>query len=92
MKRVLTAAVLVPVVVGAVFWAPSWAFVLLLAIVGAGAYREFEAISSAQGIDSLGEIAQAATMGANPMTYAGKSGKQYIGGVVGGSVVMYALP
>lgn len=33
-----------------------------------------------------------ATMGANPMTYAGKSGKQYVGGVVGGSVVMYALP
>jgi hypothetical protein len=26
------------------------------------------------------------------MTYAGKSGKQYVGGVVGGSVVMYGLP
>ncbi len=33
-----------------------------------------------------------ANMGANPMTFAGKSGKQYIGGVAGGAVVMYALP
>jgi quinoprotein glucose dehydrogenase len=33
-----------------------------------------------------------ANMGANPMTYAGKSGKQYVAGVAGGSVVVFALP
>ncbi|MEO5927013.1 MAG: PQQ-binding-like beta-propeller repeat protein [Bryobacteraceae bacterium] len=31
-------------------------------------------------------------MNANPMTYAGKSGKQYVAGVAGGSVVVFALP
>jgi glucose dehydrogenase len=33
-----------------------------------------------------------ANMGANPMTYQGKSGKQYVAGVVGGAVVTFALP
>jgi hypothetical protein len=33
-----------------------------------------------------------ANMGANPMTYAGKSGKQYVAGVAGGQVVVFALP
>ncbi len=33
-----------------------------------------------------------ANMGANPMTYAGKSGKQYVAGVSGGSVIVFALP
>jgi len=31
-------------------------------------------------------------MGANPMTYTGKNGKQYVAGVVGGAVVAFALP
>ena len=33
-----------------------------------------------------------ASMGANPMTYLGKNGKQYVAGVVGGQVVAFALP
>jgi len=32
-----------------------------------------------------------ANMNANPMTYTGKSGKQYVAGVVGGAVVAFAL-
>ena len=31
-------------------------------------------------------------MNANAMTYAGKSGKQYVAGVVGGAVVAWTLP
>ncbi len=31
-------------------------------------------------------------MNADPMTYAGKNGKQYVGGVAGGKVVVFALP
>jgi len=31
-------------------------------------------------------------MNANPMTYAGKSGKQYVAGIGGGAVVAFALP
>jgi quinoprotein glucose dehydrogenase len=33
-----------------------------------------------------------AAMNANAMTYTGKSGKQYVAGVVGGAVVAWALP
>jgi quinoprotein glucose dehydrogenase len=33
-----------------------------------------------------------AAMGANPMSYAGKRGKQYVAGVAGGAVVVWALP
>jgi len=32
------------------------------------------------------------SMNANPMSYAGRSGKQYVAGVVGGAVVVWALP
>jgi len=31
-------------------------------------------------------------MNANPMTYTGKSGKQYVAGVAGGQLVVFALP
>ncbi len=34
----------------------------------------------------------AGSMGANPMTYQGKNGKQYVAGVVGGAVIAFALP
>ena len=30
-------------------------------------------------------------MNANPMTYTGKSGKQYVAGVAGGAVVAFAV-
>jgi len=33
-----------------------------------------------------------ASMNANPMSYAGRSGKQYVAGIVGGAVVVWALP
>ena len=31
-------------------------------------------------------------MNANPMTYTGKSGKQYVAGVVNGSIVAFTIP
>jgi phosphatidate cytidylyltransferase len=41
MKRVLTAAVLIPIVLLAVFRAPSWAFILLVALVALLALSEY---------------------------------------------------
>jgi phosphatidate cytidylyltransferase len=41
MKRILTALVLVPVVVALIFWAPEWALIATLAIVGVLAYLEY---------------------------------------------------
>jgi glucose dehydrogenase len=40
----------------------------------------------------LWSVRMQGNMNANPMTYAGKSGKQYVAGVAGGSVVAFALP
>ncbi len=51
----------------------------------------FHALDSKTGKE-LWSVKLDATMGANPMTYAGKSGKQYVAGVAGGSVVVFALP
>jgi phosphatidate cytidylyltransferase len=45
MMRILTAAVLIPTIVWAVLWAPSWAFLLVMALVGMGAFREFDKIA-----------------------------------------------
>jgi phosphatidate cytidylyltransferase len=50
MKRVLTAAVLVPIVVGAVLWAPHAVFVGLLVLIGLGAFHEFDQIAAAHGL------------------------------------------
>src|ERR1700733_11343042 len=50
MKRVITAAVLIPLVVWTVIWAPQWAFLIVAALVGAGAFSEFDAITAAHGI------------------------------------------
>lgn len=41
MKRIATALVLVPVVVYLVLWAPEWALIAALAIVGVLAFREY---------------------------------------------------
>jgi glucose dehydrogenase len=51
-------------------------------------FRAFDSKSGKQ----LWEVKMDASMGANPMTYQGKNGKQYVAGVVGGAVVAFALP
>jgi quinoprotein glucose dehydrogenase len=51
----------------------------------------FHALDSKTGKE-LWSVKLDANMGANPMTYTGKSGKQYVAGVSGGSVVVFALP
>lgn len=56
MMRILTAAVLIPTIVGAVLWAPSWAFLLVMALVGIGAFREFDKIAGC-GAGWLGMLA-----------------------------------
>jgi phosphatidate cytidylyltransferase len=54
MTRVLTALVLVPVVAGVVLYGPDWAFLLLTAVVGVFAFREFDAIVAGHGIHASG--------------------------------------
>jgi len=51
----------------------------------------FHAFESKTGKE-LWQVKMDAAMNANPMTYTGKSGKQYVAGVVGGAVVAFALP
>jgi quinoprotein glucose dehydrogenase len=51
----------------------------------------FRAFDSKNG-KQLWEVKMDASMGANPMTYQGKNGKQYVAGVVGGQVIAFALP
>jgi phosphatidate cytidylyltransferase len=50
MKRILTAAVLIPVIVWSVVWAPREVLLLVLALVGAGAFWEFDNIAGAHGL------------------------------------------
>ncbi len=51
----------------------------------------FRALDSKTG-KTLWETKMTGSLGANPMTYQGKNGKQYVAGVVGGAVVAFALP
>jgi len=51
----------------------------------------FQAFDSKTG-KQLWQVKMDGNMGANPMTYTGKNGKQYVAGVVGGAVVAFALP
>ncbi|HEY6345767.1 MAG TPA: PQQ-binding-like beta-propeller repeat protein [Bryobacteraceae bacterium] len=51
----------------------------------------FHALDSKTGKE-LWSVKLDANMNANPMTYAGKSGKQYVAGVSGGAVVAFGLP
>jgi quinoprotein glucose dehydrogenase len=53
--------------------------------------NRFHAFDSKAGKE-LWQVKMDATMNANPMTYTGKSGKQYVAGIVGGAVVAFALP
>ena len=61
---------------------------LLFAPANDTRFRAFDSKTGKQ----LWEVKMDANMGANPMTYQGKSGKQYVAGVVGGAVVTFALP
>lgn len=45
MTRILTAAVLIPLMVWTVLGAPAWAFLLVMALVGAAAFHEFDTIA-----------------------------------------------
>jgi phosphatidate cytidylyltransferase len=49
MTRVLTAAILAPIVVWAVLFSPAWVFLLICALIGGIAVWEFDAIAAAHG-------------------------------------------
>lgn len=50
MKRLVTAAVLIPAVTGLILAGPDWAFLAMLASVGLIAFHEYDQIASARGI------------------------------------------
>jgi len=56
MKRVLTAAVLIPIVVYIVLWANFWVFAAVLAAAACLSYREFEGIAGRFGFGAPGPI------------------------------------
>jgi quinoprotein glucose dehydrogenase len=51
-------------------------------------FRAFDAKTGKE----LWVVKMDASMNANPMTYAGRGGKQYVAGVAGGAVLVWALP
>ena len=53
--------------------------------------NRFHAFDSKAGKE-LWQVKLDANMNANPMTYAGKSGKQYVAGVATNQVVVFSLP
>ena len=54
MKRVATAAALIPIVVYVVIWAPEWFFLLILATSAVLSYREYDTIAAAYGFGNPG--------------------------------------
>lgn len=62
MKRVLTAAVLVPLVLLVVFRAPLWLFALVVAGVAILALHEYLEISKGYGVEPLSKLAYALTL------------------------------
>jgi phosphatidate cytidylyltransferase len=60
MTRILTAAVLVPIIVWTVLGAPPWAFLLVVALVGIGAFHEFDNLVAAHGFHKSGLLGMAA--------------------------------
>ncbi|HWB83777.1 MAG TPA: phosphatidate cytidylyltransferase [Bryobacteraceae bacterium] len=56
MKRVLTAAALIPIVVYVVLWANFWLFAAVLLAAALLSYREYSGIVSAYGFGSLGPL------------------------------------
>jgi phosphatidate cytidylyltransferase len=57
MKRLLTAAVLVPIIVYVVLFANQWVFFAVLAAVALLCLKEYEGIAGAHGIESFGPLA-----------------------------------
>jgi phosphatidate cytidylyltransferase len=60
MKRILTASVLIPTIVWTVLFAPQWAFFLIVALVGLGAFHEYDGIVAAHGLNKSGVLGMAA--------------------------------
>ncbi len=60
MKRILTAAILIPAIVGTVIWAPYWLLLLVLALVGTGAFLEYDQIAKGHGLIPGGWVGLAA--------------------------------
>jgi len=56
MKRVLTAAALIPIVVYLVLWANFWAFLAVLVTVALLCYREFNGVAEAYGFGAPGPL------------------------------------
>jgi phosphatidate cytidylyltransferase len=56
MKRILTAAVLVPIVVCVVLWANFWVFLAVLVTVASLCYREFNGVAEAYGFGAPGPL------------------------------------
>ncbi len=54
MKRVVTAAILIPCVIAGIFFSPKWIFQVILAAIGLLAYHEFDQIVVASGIRRAG--------------------------------------
>ena len=59
MKRILTAAALIPVAVYAVFWADPWVFLAVLATVACLCYREYDGIAAGYGFGAPGPLGYA---------------------------------
>ena len=60
MKRVLTAAALIPIVVYAVLWANFWVFLAVLTAVASLCYREYAALAAGYGFGRPGPLGFAA--------------------------------
>jgi phosphatidate cytidylyltransferase len=63
MKRVLTAAPLIPIIVYAVLWANPWVFLAVLVTVAVLCYREYDAIAADYGFGAPGGVGYAAGVG-----------------------------
>lgn len=50
MKRILTAAVLIPTIVYTVLWAPYWILLVVLTLIGSGAFLEYDQIAVGHGL------------------------------------------
>lgn len=61
--RVATAAILIPAVIAAIWWAPTWLLAGLAAVVAVFALREFFAIGERMGFRAYGVWACLATLG-----------------------------
>ena len=59
MKRILTAAALIPIAAYAVFWAGPWMFLAVLGTVACLCYREFDAIAAGYGFGAPGPLGYA---------------------------------